>query len=142
MKLLLSAQSSCQNGNFVNTSEKLLKTKIGIFPCSLFYIKSKVCLKYFVHNCRFSISIILSFSRSLSKRFSASACKMHVFCMFFYCYIGYYDVLCCDFIKIIFSFLLFAYLTFFLKLLIQYFHYSFIGFRNYIDHIYPILTCI
>ena len=46
-----SAQSSSQNGIFFDTSRKLLKNRNWIFPIALFHIKTRLCLKYFIHNC-------------------------------------------------------------------------------------------
>ena len=46
VELLPSAQSSSQNGNFINTSKNLLKNRNWAF-----HMKTRVCLKYFVHGC-------------------------------------------------------------------------------------------
>ena len=51
--MIASAQSSCKNQNFVNTSKKLLKNKLNFSDDKLFHMKTRVSLKYFVNDCRF-----------------------------------------------------------------------------------------
>ena len=52
MRLVPSAQSSCQNKNFVNTSKKLLKKqKLNIPRSALFHMETRISLKHFVNGC-------------------------------------------------------------------------------------------
>ena len=46
----ISAQSSSHNENFVNASKKNTE-KFSLPCCELFHMKSKVCFKYFAHDC-------------------------------------------------------------------------------------------
>ena len=53
MELLPSNQPSSRNENFVSTSKNLQKKQKLIFSRSVqFHMKTTVCLKYFVNDCK------------------------------------------------------------------------------------------
>ena len=56
IELLLSAQSSSRNENFVSTSKNFLKNRNWTFPVVRYFTwktESRVCLRYFLNDCSF-----------------------------------------------------------------------------------------
>ena len=51
IKSKCSTQPDFQNKNFANNSKNLLKIEIELFLNTLLHLKTRVCLKYFVHHC-------------------------------------------------------------------------------------------
>ena len=50
IELYLSVKPDSQNENFVNINKKMLKIKLDFSSSTLFYMKTRVCLKDFVHD--------------------------------------------------------------------------------------------
>ena len=92
-QLFHSFQPSSQSKNFVDTSKKLLQNRNQkLYRISLFHMKTRVFLKYFVNDCSFTVVAI-----TLIECFVMYTTDLqHIFCKFCIFWLTYVDLVFWD----------------------------------------------